>query len=103
MQIVVGALLRDELDQVPSPGCLVLSILLHMQARGRAVVCQSKRCVGSVPHECVWWGFNSFLIEMAVEIPRKAAWSYLIRPTHVEFATSIPQYCSEDEEENHWP
>ena len=29
-----GALLGDELDLVPSPGCLVLSILFHTQVRG---------------------------------------------------------------------
>ena len=41
-----------------------------------------------------------FLMEMVVEIPRKAAWSYLIRPARDESATSIPQFCSKDEEEN---
>jgi hypothetical protein len=40
----------------------------------------------------------SFLIEIAVEIPRKVAWSYLIRPAHDESATSIPKVHSEDEE-----
>ena len=62
MQADKGALLGDELDPMPSPGHLVLSILFHMQARGHAVVCQSKRYVGSVSHECTWWRFNPFLI-----------------------------------------
>jgi hypothetical protein len=55
-----------------------------------------------VSHESAW-RFNSFLIEMAVEIPRKVAWTYLIRPAHDEFATSILQSCCENKEENHQP
>jgi hypothetical protein len=91
--------LGDELVLVPSLDHLVLSIPFHTQARGRAVVCQSKRYVGSVSHECAWWRLNSFLIEMAVEIPRKLAWTNLIRPTRDEFATSILQsYCKNKEE-----
>ena len=100
MQIDKGALLGDELALVPSLGHLVLSILFDTQARGRVVVCQSKRSVGSVSHECRWWRFNSFLIRMTVEIPRKVAWSYLIRPARGEYATSIPKSHSKDEEEN---
>ena len=98
-----GALLGDELVPVPSPGHLVLSILFHTQARGRAVVCKSERCDSLVPHECMWWRFNSFLIETAVEISRKAAWSYFIRPARDESATSIPKSHSKDEEENRRP
>ena len=101
MQVDIGTLLGDELAPLPSPGHLVLSILFHMQARWRAIVCQSKRYVGLVSHECAWWRFNSFLIGTAVEIPRKAAWSYLIRPTHDESATPILQSCCKNEEENH--
>jgi hypothetical protein len=103
VQIEGGALLGDELVLAPSPSHLVLSILFHTQARGHAVICQSKRCVSSVPHECAWWRFNSFLIEMAVEIPRKAAWSYLIGPAHDESTTSIPKSRCKDEEENRQP
>ena len=47
--------------------------------------------------------FNSFLIETAVEIPRKAAWSYLIMPARDESATSVSKSRSEDEEENRRP
>jgi len=47
--------------------------------------------------------FNSFLIETAVEIPRKAAWSYLIRTARDESATFIPKSRSKDEEENYRP
>jgi hypothetical protein len=32
-----------------------------------------------------------FLIEIAVDIPRKVAWSYLIKPSHDESTTSIPK------------
>jgi hypothetical protein len=51
VQIEKGALLGDELVLVPSLGRPVLSILFHTQARGCAVICQSKRCVGSVPYD----------------------------------------------------
>ena len=44
-----------------------------------------------------------FLIEATDEIPRKATWSYLIRPARDESATSILKSRSKDEEENHWP
>ena len=60
MQVDKGVLLGDELAPLPSLGHLVLSIPFHMQARWRVVVYQSKRGVGSVSHECVWWRFNSF-------------------------------------------
>ena len=103
MQADKSALLGDEIVLMPSPGHPVLSILFHMQASGHVVVCQSKHCDGSVPHECAWWRFNSFLIETAVEIPRKVAWSYLIRPAHDESTTSFPKSHSKDEEENRWP
>jgi hypothetical protein len=95
--------LGDELVPVPSPDHLILSIPFHTQARGRVVVCQSKRCVDSVSHECTWWGFNSFLIDMVVEIPRNVARTYLIRPACDEFATSILQSCCENKEETHRP
>ena len=103
MQADKGALLGDELVLVPSLGRPVLPIPFHTQARGRAVVYQSKCCVGLVPRECAWWRFNSFLIETAVEIPRKTAWSYLIRPARDESATSVSKSRSKDEEENRRP
>ena len=77
----------------------VLLIPFHTQAKGRAVICQSKRCVGLASDECAWWRFNSFLVGMTVEIPRKAAWSYLIRPACVESTTSIRQSLCENDED----
>ena len=44
-----------------------------------------------------------FLIEVVVEIPKKVAWSYLIRLARDESTTSILKSHSKDEEENRRP